>query len=122
MDILVVDDEISICRMLASMLTDQTHTVRTASNGQEALESMQNHPPDLVLTDIHMPHMDGLAFLRSVHTRYPDLPVIAMTGDHNLDIAVKAFRNGASDYLKKPIQRRELIERLEACRRHLLPR
>jgi len=107
--ILLVDDEAHALRRLGRFLSVRGHRVKTASNGLEALQRVEEDPPDLVLCDIHMPGMDGLAFLRAARTRFSKMPIVLMTGDRDLDKAISAFRIGARDYLKKPINLQELL-------------
>jgi DNA-binding response OmpR family regulator len=88
--------------------------VTTAGAGQEALELLAQQPFDLVYLDIRMPEMSGLEVLRRIHTGYPELPVILFTAQPDLNSAVEALRQGAADYLLKPLQPQTLIERTQA--------
>jgi len=125
MNILLVDDDEMVLQTIGDFLTRRGHRVRAAADGSEALRLMDGEPPDLVLSDIQMPGMDGIAFLKAVRERFPDLPVILTTGYATVETAVAALRGRAYDYLKKPVQLQELqacIERIEGStpRRHSL--
>jgi DNA-binding NtrC family response regulator len=103
--ILVVDDEINIRGALATMLEKRGHEVRTAGTGEEALEFLDAAPADLVLTDLKMPGMGGMEFLRRLKAKWPDTEAVVMTAYGSIDTAVEAMRGGAYDYLTKPIDR-----------------
>ena len=116
MKILVVDDEAMYRQSIGEYLHGRGHEVWKASDGGEALLLMEAACVDMVLSDIHMPNMNGIAFLKEIRERYPDLPVILMTAYGTVETAVAALRNRAYDYLKKPFQLAELqgcIERIE---------
>ena len=109
MDILLVDDEEHVLKRLGQFLTVRGHRLKTAADGLEALRCAEEAPPDLVICDIQMPGMDGLAFLRAARARFPEMAIVLMTGDRDLDRAIEAFRSGASDYLKKPVDLHKLL-------------
>jgi two-component system response regulator PilR (NtrC family) len=102
--LLIVEDDAHLRETLATFLTRAGYDVAQAHDGREALESLDKEAPDLVLTDIHMPDLDGLALLAEVKTRYPETIVIMMTAFSSIDSAVEAMRRGAEDYLSKPLQ------------------
>lgn len=101
--ILVVDDNVSVQQSLALCLEDWGYCVSTASSGKEALESIEQSLPDLILLDIMMPGISGLEVLEQVVPRFPDLPVIMVSGDGDVSDVVQAIRLGTWDYLMKPI-------------------
>nr|WP_321501896.1 EAL domain-containing protein [uncultured Dethiosulfovibrio sp.] len=101
--ILVVDDNVSVQQSLALCLEDWGYDVSTASSGKEALDSLEKALPDLILLDIMMPGISGLDVLEQVVPRFPDLPVIMISGDGDVSDVVKAIRLGTWDYLMKPI-------------------
>lgn len=103
--ILVVDDEVNIRDALATMLKKRGHAVRAAGTGEEALGLLEAGPADLVLTDLRMPGMGGMAFLRRLKEAWPDTEVVVMTAFGSIDTAVEAMRGGAYDYLTKPLDR-----------------
>lgn len=101
--ILVVDDDATARRTLERYLAKQNYTVVTASNGSEGLLAVEMDAPDIVLSDIYMPVMTGLEMLAKIHERWPELPVIMMTGQDDMPTTVEAMQNGAHDYVVKPI-------------------
>ncbi len=102
--VLIVEDDAHLRDTLARFLGRVGYDVTTASDGRGALALLDDAPPDVVLTDIHMPDLDGLALLAEVKTRYPATIVIMMTAFSSIDSAVEAMRRGAEDYLSKPLQ------------------
>jgi PAS domain S-box-containing protein len=113
--ILVVDDHVQMCDYLVRILSPYWE-IETASNGQAALEMMQSSPPQLVLTDIMMPGLDGLSFVKEIR-RHPELatiPVILLSARAGLESSVEGMEVGADDYLVKPFQAEELISRIRA--------
>jgi DNA-binding NtrC family response regulator len=101
--ILVVDDEVNARHALATLLSDDGHEVREASDGYKALGVMQQWEPQILLTDLRMPLMDGITLLRKARELRPDLIVIVMTAFASVDTAVEAMKAGADDYLTKPL-------------------
>ena len=117
MKILLVDDEPLILQSIGKFLIEFGYEVVYARDGVEALSLLdqQNHP-GLIISDIRMPRIDGLEFLRLARLRAPEVPVLLMTGFGDENIAIEAFHKGACDYMKKPVKLRELltcIERVE---------
>ena len=113
MDILLVDDEEVVFQSIGKFLHRCGHSVRTASDGAEALRRMEESTPDVVVSDIRMPGVDGLELLASCRLRYPNAPVILITGHGDVDTAVSALQKGAYDYIRKPVKLKELIAILE---------
>lgn len=109
--ILIVDDEASLRQTLARILQRAGFEVTTTINGTEALALLSQHSFDLVYLDIRMPDMSGLDVLKTIHTKYPELPVILFTAQPDLNSAVEALRSGAIDYLLKPLKPQTIIER-----------
>lgn len=108
--ILVVDDEEPIREIVSSMLTGAQFHPRQASSGQEALSLLESGEEfDLVLSDLMMAGMDGIALLERAKEKFPDLPVVMVTAVHDISIALQAIRNGAYDYLLKPFEREQLL-------------
>jgi DNA-binding NtrC family response regulator len=107
-NILIVDDEANIRSALAKILTKSGHAVKSASSAQEALALMQSNSFDVMLTDLRMPDEDGLELLREIKKRDPSIEVIVMTAYGTIETAVQAMREGAYDYIEKPID----VERL----------
>ena len=108
--ILVVDDDPLIRGSLYEMLRGQRYDVEMASDGVEAMEHLRRRPFQLVLTDWKMPQVDGMNLLTHIRRQYPDTSVVLITGFGNINSAVEAIREGAFDYLTKPIQPEELEE------------
>jgi EAL domain-containing protein (putative c-di-GMP-specific phosphodiesterase class I) len=100
--VLVVDDDELVRRTCCEIIRRAGFEVRSAANGAEALEQLA-HPCDVVVSDINMPGLDGLALLRKVHERDLDLQVILITGQPNIDTAILAVEYGALRYLMKPL-------------------
>lgn len=113
--ILLVDDEPLVRHSLREFLTLQGYVVNVASNGKEALHLLKDYTADIVITDIKMPEMDGVHLLRQIKADYPNTPVILITSYGSIESAVEAMREGAYDYITKPIVDNEIkiiIERL----------
>ena len=101
--ILIVDDELVVRDSLAQWFTEEDYEVGAAADAREALTKLQFQPWDLILLDIKMPGMDGMELQRKIREIDPDLPIIIMTGYASVETAVQALKNGAYDYLTKPI-------------------
>jgi two-component system, NtrC family, response regulator AtoC len=108
--VLVVDDEANTRRVLEIMLQKMGHETRAACNGQEALALAQRESFDLVLTDLRMPGMDGLALLDALRTQKVETPVILLTAYGTVESAVQAMKSGAYDYILRPFDV-EAVER-----------
>lgn len=108
--ILVVDDEMGIRELLAEILFDEGYQVALAENAEQALAYRQTHQPDLVLLDIWMPDVDGIALLKTwVSEGLLTMPVVMMSGHGTIETAVEATRIGAVDFLEKPISLQKLL-------------
>ncbi|MBN1867168.1 response regulator [Candidatus Sumerlaeota bacterium] len=103
MRILIVDDDPGVRDFLRRAITREKHEVFTANNGEEGVLLFEEERPDLVLSDIRMPGMDGLAMLRAIRERSSECFVVMITGFGSEAIAVEALRLHANDYLSKPI-------------------
>jgi two-component system KDP operon response regulator KdpE len=120
-NILVVDDEPQITRVLKTTLSAQGYGVRTAADGEDALDQMKSWAPDLIITDLRMPHLDGLELCRRVRSE-SRLPIIVLSVKGEEDIKVQALDAGADDYIQKPFSTNELLARVRAAlRRAALP-
>jgi two-component system NtrC family sensor kinase len=102
--ILLIDDEEANVRVLAMSLRSDGHEVISALSGEEGLEIFFREAPELVLTDIKMPGMDGIEVLQRIKERTPDAEVIIITGHGDIDNAIEALKFGASDFINKPIR------------------
>ncbi len=108
--ILVVDDEETIREIVSSMLGGAHFQTRQARSGIEALAILESGDEfDLVLSDLMMAEMDGIALLERAKERYPDVPIVMVTAVHDIQVALQALRNGAYDYLLKPFEREQLL-------------
>jgi two-component system KDP operon response regulator KdpE len=114
--ILVVDDEPQITRVLKTTLSSQGYGVRTASDGDEAVQLMKDWTPDLVITDLRMPNMTGLDLCRYVRAR-SRTPIIVLSVKGEERIKVEALDAGADDYVTKPFGVNELLARVRAALR-----
>ena len=101
--ILLVDDEPGICKVLGISLADIGYTVQTANDGKEALRIFQQQHPDIVLTDIKMPGMDGIDLLKTIKKNRPETEVIMITGHGEMELAIKSLKYEATDFITKPI-------------------
>jgi len=108
--VLLVDDDLDICREYARALRRSGLSVETATSAPEGLELLAVDSFDVVLSDISMPAMSGVAFLRAVREHNLDLPVILMTGSPSVETAIRAIDYGATKYLTKPVAPSELAE------------
>ena len=110
-DILVVDDEADIRDLVAGLLEDEGHSIRTASNSDEALAAIRARKPSLALLDIWMQGggIDGLELLDISRTIDPDLPVVMISGHGNIETAVSALQRGAYDFIEKPFKSDRLV-------------
>jgi len=108
--VLVADDDAWILRMVATVLEKRGYSVETATDGEDALARALVHPPDLLITDVMMPRMDGWALVKALRAR-PELaymPVIFLTALSSDEDRIRGFRLGADDYVPKPFRFEEL--------------
>lgn len=112
--VLVADDDAWILRMVATVLEKRGYTVLTASDGEEALQKALVTPPDLLITDVMMPKMDGWALVKALRARpeLTTLPVIFLTALSSDEDRIRGFRLGADDYVPKPFRFEELDLRI----------
>ncbi len=103
-NILIVDDEKEILSYLTDLLTENNFNVFTAGNGMKALEIIDKKKIDIVLADVVMPKMDGIALTRSIKEINPDIPVILMTAYASIEYAVESMKAGAADFISKPFK------------------
>ncbi len=101
--ILVVDDEEGIREVLSAILEDEGYAVRVAADGVEGLALMESESVDLVLLDVWLPNMGGIDVLKKIKEDNPEIPTIIISGHGSIDIAVKAVKLGAFDFLEKPL-------------------
>ena len=111
--VLVIDDEASARSGLEKLLRQEGFTVDVAADGPTALGIAADRPPDVVVTDLKMPHMDGIEVLTKLREQDQDLPVIVVTAFGDVSSAVGAMRAGAEDYLTKPVDFDALVLSVE---------
>src|SRR5256884_2113553 len=113
--ILLVDDDAALLQALPQALSLKMDNVQvdTCDSAFEALEQIQNHDYDAIVSDIKMPGMDGLALLEKIKELRPDVPTLLITGHGERDLAVRALRGGAYDFIQKPIDRDYLVAALQ---------
>ena len=102
--LLIIDDEEANVRVLSISLRADGYEVVTAYSGEQGLQVFDQEAPDVVLTDIKMPGMDGIEVLGKIKERQPDAEVIIITGHGDIDNAIEALQLGASDFINKPIR------------------
>ena len=105
--VLVADDEPNLRRVLTAQLVRDGFEVHPAEDGEEALRVLAEHHIDVVITDLRMPRVDGMALLKRIVADYPDVPVIMITAHGTVNTAVEALKLGAFDYVTKPFDRTE---------------
>ncbi|MEL1255027.1 sigma-54 dependent transcriptional regulator [Flavobacterium sp. DGU38] len=107
--ILLIEDDISFCKLLEKFLIKKTFDVTIAFSAEEARSYIKKESFDLILTDLRLPDADGIVLMTEFKTSYPEIPVILMTGYSDVNTAVKAIKNGASDYISKPFNPDEVL-------------
>jgi putative nucleotidyltransferase with HDIG domain len=108
-NILVVDDEEAIREVVSTMLESKGYRCTSVQNGRAAQEQVKKLTPDLVLSDMIMPEMDGIKFLEWMRQYDPEVPVIMVTAIHDISTALEAIRHGAYDYILKPFEKDQLF-------------
>jgi len=117
---LIIDDELQIRRLLRACLEGNGYRVLEAGSGQEGITQVAQHPPDLVLLDLGLPDMDGVAVLKRIR-EWSQVPVVVLSVRDREEDKVSALDNGADDYITKPFSSAELLARLRVAQRHALP-
>ena len=115
--ILVVDDEMQIVRVVREYLKQAGFRVATAYDGEEALYAARQSRPDLVVLDLNLPKMDGLAFTRKIRAEQPNVAIIMLTARVEETDRIVGLELGADDYVTKPFSPRELVARVRAVLR-----
>ena len=118
--VLVVDDEPQITRVLRTVLMSQGYQVRTAAEGESALTNFKEWNPELVITDLFMPHMDGVELCRRIRA-LSAVPIIVLSVKGEERTKVEALDSGADDYVTKPFGIDELMARVRAALRRGVP-
>lgn len=112
--VLVVDDSAELAQVIADFLGMFGYEVRTARNGLDALEVMDDRGMDLVVTDIHMPRMDGLKLMTEIKSRFPGTPVVLITGFSVGEARQIAFERGADAFVAKPFHLKDLKDVIDS--------
>ena len=108
MRILIVDDDKDLCELFSRRFAHQGAIPVTAHNGEEALQTLENHPCDVALLDLSMPGMNGIELLRRLKESHPGIEAVMLTAQGTIESAIEAMRLGAYDYLTKPVRFEEL--------------
>lgn len=116
--ILVIDDESQIVRVMRQILTAHHYQIRTASDGEAGIELFNDWNPDLVITDLQMPNVDGLELCRRLR-EFSEIPIIVLSVKDDEKTIVEALDAGADDYVTKPFGTNELLARVRAALRRL---
>lgn len=107
--ILLIEDDISFCKLLEKFLVKKAYEVTIAFSAAEARLAIKKESFDLILTDLRLPDSDGIGLMSEFKTAFPEIPVILMTGYSDVNTAVKAIKNGAADYISKPFNPDEVL-------------
>lgn len=102
--VLIVDDEASVRKVMAAIFAQLGLPCETAASGEEALRILETHQIDAVISDLHMPGMSGMELLAKVRQNYPQMVFLVVTGVDDIQVGIQAMRQGADDYLVKPLQ------------------
>ena len=119
MSILLVEDDADLAAGLLEALRKEGFAINHVANGKDALHVIATEPPGIVILDLGLPDMDGLAVLRRMRPQHPDLPVLLLTARNTIDDKVAGLDSGADDYLPKPFEIAELLARLRALGRRI---
>lgn len=118
----VIDDDRTMRWVLEKTFKEAGFNVSSFEDAQAALDHLSSQQPDVILSDIRMPGLDGLSFLAQVKAQYPDLPVIIMTAHSDLESAVSSYQTGAFDYLPKPFDLDEALTLVNRAMQHVSKR
>jgi UDP-3-O-[3-hydroxymyristoyl] N-acetylglucosamine deacetylase len=116
--ICIVDDQPFICSTVAGILEDEGYQVIVFSDAESFWQRLETVEPALVLLDIWLPGIDGLELLKRLHDRFPELPVIMMSGHAGIETAVTAIKAGASDFMEKPLHLEVLLDKVKSALKH----
>jgi len=111
--VLIVDDEPNVRRVLGTLLEQAGWATTRAESGEQALDLVRAQDPDLVITDLKMPGMDGMELLGRLQSSFPEIPVIMLTAHGTITNAVEAMKLGAHDFITKPFDRDDVVQLLE---------
>lgn len=111
--ILLIEDEKRLLRILELVLTENGYQVKTAEDGQQGITIWTQWSPDIVVTDLKMKPVDGMEVLKFGRLNHPDTPLIILTAFGSIEMAVTAMKNGAFDFIAKPVEHKQLLEVVE---------
>ena len=109
-EIWIAEDDRSLRWVMEKAITRDGITVRSFESGNDLLQALKTAEPEIIISDIRMPGIDGLQLLKEIHGNRPDIPVIITTAHSDLDSAVAAYQGGAFEYLPKPFDLEELVD------------
>ena len=115
--ILIVEDEPDALEVIEELFRNEGYETQTARNGLEALAIIDNREPDILISDLYMPDMDGMKLLDEVSNRFPEVSTIMMTGHKDVNNAVKALQKGARDFILKPFDLKDFLLKVAAIAR-----
>ncbi|TDE46891.1 sigma-54-dependent Fis family transcriptional regulator [Flavobacterium rhamnosiphilum] len=107
--ILLIEDDVAFCKLLEKFLIKKSYDVMAAFSAAEAKSKIKSNEFDLVITDLRLPDSDGIALMSEIKLTHPNVPIILMTGYSDVSTAVKAIKNGATDYISKPFNPEEVL-------------
>ena len=121
--ILLVDDELDFLETLVLRLKKRKMHVTGVQSGEEALQTIDQDPVDVVILDVKMPGMEGIQVLEEIKRRHPSVEVIMLTGHANIEAANQGLKLGAFDYLIKPVDMEELLKKIQDAfeKKYLFP-
>jgi putative two-component system response regulator len=117
-DIVVVDDDPYVLESVSTLLSEYKYSVVSCNSGEKALKALLKNESVLILTDIKMPGMTGIELLEKIHSIYPKMPVILMTGYADLELAIDAIKKGAFDFITKPYNADHLLHTVDKALRY----
>ncbi|MBT5427874.1 MAG: sigma-54-dependent Fis family transcriptional regulator [Bacteroidetes bacterium] len=116
--ILIVDDEARIRKIFAKILEDEGYVVSTVDNAERAIAQLDKIKPFIILMDQNMPGMNGIEAMKRIHVKYPDIAIIIITAYGEISLAVKAVKEGAYDYIEKPVDNDKLVLLINRAKEH----
>ncbi|MGB0581580.1 MAG: response regulator [Limisphaerales bacterium] len=113
--LLLVDDDLAAIKTVGTILKKAGYQINVARDGRQGLEVIAKTPPDLILSDLEMPKMNGIDFCRAVHSNHAmkDIPFLFLSGSREIEDIVEGLKAGAVDYIFKPFNYLELLTRLD---------
>ena len=120
--LLLVEDESDLRLIIADVLKDEGYEILSATNGLEGLKKVKEEKPDIVVSDVMMPQMDGFTMAKEIRKLNAHIPILFLTAKSSIEDIEEGFETGANDYIKKPFELRELLIRIKALlRKHIHP-